>query len=72
MLKQGICKIGDFGLAKKNITKRIQNQSSVGTALYSPIQVMKGDSYTSKCDVWAVGCIFYEMLHGKTPWMAHS
>ena len=72
MLKQDIIKIGDFGLAKKNITKRIKNQSSVGTPLYSPLQLLIGDAYTSKCDVWAVGCIFYEMIHRRTPWTANS
>lgn len=35
-------------------------------------EVLKGTPYTSKCDVWAVGVIFYEMLHGKTPWLAKT
>ena len=35
-------------------------------------EVLKGLVYTSKCDVWAVGVIFYEMLHNKTPWIAKS
>ena len=35
-------------------------------------EVLKGIAYTSKCDVWAVGVIFYELLHRKTPWIAKS
>ena len=37
-----------------------------------PVEVLKGEPYTSKCDVWAVGVIFYELLHRKTPWIAKS
>ena len=59
MLSKGIVKIGDFGFAKKNITKRIKNATSVGTPLYMPIQILKSEPYTSKCDIWAVGFIFY-------------
>lgn len=65
-------KIGDFGFAKKNITKRIKNATSVGTPLYMPLQILKSEPYTSKCDIWAVGFIFYELLHKKTPWTAHT
>lgn len=72
MLSKGIVKIGDFGFAKKNITKRIKNATSVGTPLYMPIQILKSEPYTSKCDIWAVGFIFYELLHHKTPWTAHT
>lgn len=37
MLSKGIVKIGDFGFAKKNITKRMKNATSVGTPLYMPL-----------------------------------
>lgn len=72
MLSKGVVKIGDFGFAKKNITKRMKNATSVGTPLYMPLEILKSEPYTSKCDVWATGFIFYEMLHAKTPWTAHT
>ena len=72
MLSKGAVKIGDFGFAKKNVTKRMKNATSVGTPLYMPLQILKSEPYTSKCDVWATGFIFYEMLHGRTPWTART
>lgn len=50
----------------------MRNASAVGTPLYWPLQILKSEGYTSKCDIWAVGFIFYEMLHGKTPWSAST
>lgn len=44
----------------------------VGTPLYMSIQILKGMPYSSKCDIWALGCIFYEMLFAKTPWFGNS
>lgn len=41
MLSKGIVKIGDFGFAKKNITKRMKNATSVGTPLYMPLEILK-------------------------------
>jgi serine/threonine protein kinase len=64
-------KIGDFGFAKKN-SEGLKNHTAVGTPLYMPVELLKGNSYTSKCDIWAIGFIFYEMLHGRTPWTAKS
>jgi serine/threonine protein kinase len=71
-MSKGVIKIGDFGFAKQNITKRIQNNSIVGTPLYMPLEILKSEPYTSKCDIWAVGFIFYQMLHGKGPWTAST
>lgn len=72
LLSKGIIKIADFGFAKKNLTKRMKNASAVGTPLYWPLQILKSEPYTSKCDVWAVSFIFYEMIHGRTPWSANT
>ena len=41
MLSKGVVKIGDFGFAKKNITKRMKNATSVGTPLYMPLEILK-------------------------------
>lgn len=35
-------------------------------------QILEGTKFSSKCDVWSVGIVFYEMLYGKTPWMGTS
>lgn len=59
MLANNVVKIGDFGFAKKNATKRMKNATSVGTPLYMSLQVLKSEPYSSKCDVWATGFIFY-------------
>jgi serine/threonine protein kinase len=72
MMKNGVCKIGDFGLAKRYRNKRIKNDTSVGTPLYMSLQLLCSEKYTSKCDIWAIGCVFYEMLHGKTPWSSNA
>ena len=34
---KGKIKIGDFGFAKKNVTQKLKNQTSVGTPLYMPV-----------------------------------
>lgn len=35
-------------------------------------QLLLKQTYTNKSDLWSVGLIYYEMLHGKTPWMASN
>jgi calcium-dependent protein kinase len=35
-------------------------------------QLLQKQKYTNKSDLWSVGLILYEMLHGKTPWMASN
>lgn len=72
LVAKGVIKIGDFGFAKRNVSRKMKTETSVGTPLYMSTEVLKGTPYTSKCDVWAVGVIFYEMLHKRTPWTAKS
>ena len=34
----------------------------VGTPLYMAPQILKREKYTSKCDVWSMGVLFYQVL----------
>lgn len=31
-------------------------------------QIIMGDPYTIKCDVWSLGVVFYKMLYNLYPW----
>lgn len=72
MVKGTTLKLGDFGFAKKTHATKVQQQTIVGTPLYMSPQILKSQPYSSKCDIWALGFIFYEMMHGKTPWTGTS
>jgi serine/threonine protein kinase len=72
MKKSNVLKLGDFGFAKQMQEEAQMAATCVGTPLYMSIEVLKGESYTSKCDIWALGTIFYELLHGNTPWIANT
>ena len=38
-----------------------------GTPLYLSPEVMKGNRYDEKVDVWAVGVLAYELYFGTSP-----
>lgn len=61
MIHNGKLKLADFGFAKNVIGRNQMQKSMVGTPLYMAPQVLKREKYTSKCDIWAVGVIFYEV-----------
>ena len=70
-------KLIDFGLAMKNdINNNSQisnllNQSTElifeGNILYSPPEIMKNETIVFESDIWALGCIVYEMIKLQPP-----
>ncbi len=71
-----LCKILDFGLAKfyegsdDNPRPRLTREGAVfGTPAYmSPEQVRGQNSADQRADLWALACITYECLTGRTVW----
>ncbi|NWH60265.1 NEK10 kinase, partial [Geococcyx californianus] len=58
--------ITDFGLAKQR-QENSKLASVVGTILYSCPEVVKSEPYGDKADVWAAGCILYQMATLNPP-----
>ena len=58
-------KLADFGMARY-VPEYDSSmlQSIVGTPLYMAPQILRKEAYTTKCDIWSAGIIFYEVLLG--------
>lgn len=71
--KGKIVKIGDFGCARMVGAvdmSRVDNFSlDKGTFLYASPEQLKNENYSSKCDVWAAGCIAYLLAFGVHPFI---
>ena len=74
LLHEGNAKITDFGFARviDSQMEDLEAFSKVGTPLYMSPQILNDQKFSSKCDIWSLGMMFYEMLYGKTPWTANS
>jgi len=60
-------KLGDLGLAK-NMTRESQLHETIcGTPLNMAPEVLKGDLYDLKADVWSLGTVLFQMLTGEYP-----
>ncbi|KAJ3073913.1 hypothetical protein HDU98_000300 [Podochytrium sp. JEL0797] len=67
----GVVKIADFGISKKNEYKYQPNArlSLQGTIYWMAPEVMENQGgYSAKVDIWSLGCVAYEMLEGHHPW----
>ena len=71
---KGDLKLIDFGIAKAMANPddtKINRENTVGTVNYMSPEAIFGDESGLKqgraSDVWSLGCILYQMVHGTTP-----
>ncbi|KAK3093484.1 hypothetical protein FSP39_016296 [Pinctada imbricata] len=69
LTKSDLLKIGDFGISKvlesnSQMADTVYNLplQLIGTPYYMSPELVKGDKYNYKTDVWAVGCTLFELL----------
>ncbi|XP_048234326.1 mitogen-activated protein kinase kinase kinase 20-like [Ricinus communis] len=62
-------KIADFGLAKKVVKKRkVADSTAGGTTMYMAPETVVDNVQDFPCDIWALGCIVFEMFTGSPLW----
>ncbi|PNH12191.1 Serine/threonine-protein kinase HT1, partial [Tetrabaena socialis] len=71
---QPIIKLADFGLSRLLDTVLITQHPEEGTASHMAPETfdLKNFTITDKVDMYAYGCLLYEMLSGKRPWSAEG
>ena len=65
LTSDGTVKLGDMGVSKVNQNSFMLTQT--GTPYYICPEIWKGKSYNSKCDIWSLGVIIYELCMKKPP-----
>ncbi|XP_068720609.1 serine/threonine-protein kinase Nek8-like [Montipora capricornis] len=66
-----VVKIGDFGISKILSSKSKAN-SVIGTPCYISPELCEGKPYNQKSDIWALGCVLYELATLKRAFEASN
>ena len=72
LMKSGIVKVGDFGIAKGLKSTWDKAKTMVGTPYYLSPEIINSKPYDSKSDIWALGVLLYELMTFKMPFNAVS
>ena len=84
VLRDGTAKILDFGLAKDSrsasgvathettIAEPTEPGIILGTAAYMAPEQVRGLSIDKRTDIWAFGCVLYQMLAGRRPFAGQT
>ena len=66
-------KLGDFGISKRISSEQTALMTRVGTARFLAPEVEDDDlldcAYTQAVDIWSVGCVLYNILAQRPPFM---
>jgi serine/threonine protein kinase len=60
-------KVGDLGLGRLLSVETICAVTKVGTPLYMSPELLNGEGYDMRTDIWSLGCIIYELCELKSP-----
>ncbi|MCA8995372.1 MAG: protein kinase [Planctomycetaceae bacterium] len=69
----GRVKLSDFGLASVEASRKITAAGkTAGTFLYMAPEQIRGKEVTPQTDLYALGCVFYELITGKPPFVGDT
>ena len=72
LLKDGMIKVADFGIASLENTIEENNGETVGSVHYIAPEQARGEAPDARSDIYSLGIVMYEMLTGKLPYVGNS
>jgi eukaryotic-like serine/threonine-protein kinase len=69
----GHLKLSDFGLASMTASRKITAEGkTAGTLLYMAPEQIRGKNISPRTDLYALGCVLYELVTGKPPFLGET
>jgi serine/threonine protein kinase len=65
--KSGVLKICDFGLSALLTREQNNRATQIGTPHWTAPEIIYGEPYNQKVDIWSFGIFCYELAEGMPP-----
>ena len=72
LLKSGVVKITDFGIARITATSQTQTGVVKGTPYYMSPEQFSGEKVDGRSDIFSLGTMLFQLLTGKLPFFGDS
>lgn len=72
---EGAVKVVDFGIARATADSAVtmtQTNAVLGTAQYLSPEQVRGEAVDARSDLYSAGCLLYELLTGRPPFVGDS
>jgi serine/threonine-protein kinase ULK/ATG1 len=72
LLHDGIIKLADFGFCKPLENEDEISKTMLGSPIYMAPEILKGETYSIKSDIWSLGVVLFRMLYGFCPFESNN
>ena len=68
--KEYIIKLAGYGVSERLNSFTEFCSETIGNLWYMAPEILKGNDYDYKCDLWSIGIIMYKLCYGKFPYLS--
>ena len=65
-----IVKLSDYGISRKMLSMSKKCSTYAGTIITMAPEILAGEEYDNKCDLWSLGVIIYQLFFKEYPYKA--